>query len=470
MERAPMIRIQVPDEQNIDITEPVIKKAFDIWYSYQPRYRKLKDYYLGDQEIGMKKDGAKITTNMCRYTVDSIVGYMAGNPITYSYDEGGEGSSDAEQVIDLLKKQNSPQMDKEVLTYMSIYGRALRLVYHDDDAALTPKSTVLSPLQAFVVYTGTVEPESIFGATVYGQLNAEGKEEFYLTVYTKYEVQYWYGKGKEGPWSTYKEPQPHKFGRVPLVEYKNSMEYMGDFEQIISLQDAYNALMSDRQDDKDSFANAMLMLQGVVLGTDPDEIKKGKKFLKENQILQLDEDAHAEYLTKTMNEGDVQTYANALMNDMHKIAKVPNMADENFANNASGVAMLYKLYGTEMLAGDKAVNFAKGETYLFKCYDAGLHNGLGSVDYQSRIDYSVMKPVFRYNVPTDISYEAQSLATYAGTGIVSKRTLMEVASIVQDPDLEEQRLAEEYDQSLQREKTMYRDEFAPENEDEEEEE
>lgn len=455
-----MIRIQVPDADTIDITDTVVKKAFAIWYSYQPRYRRLHDYYLGNQAINQKDDGSKIVTNMCKYTVDSIVGYMAGNPITYTYDEDGEGAEDARQVIDLLKKQSSPQMDKEVLTFMSIYGRAFRLVYHADDAQLTPKSTVLDPMQAFVAYTGTVEPESLFGATVYGQLNEEGKEEFYLTVYTRNEVQYWYGKGKDGPWSTYQESRPHKFGRVPLVEYKNSMEYVGDFEGIMSLQDAYNSLMSDRQDDKDAFANAMLAIQGAIIGSTPDEIEDGKDFLKKHRILQLDDDAKAEFLTKTMNEADVQTYANALMNDIHKIAKVPNLSDENFANNASGVAMLYKLYGTEMLAGDKQVNFDKGELYLFKCYDAGLHNSLGSPEYQSRIDFSTMHPVLRYNVPTDISYEAQSLATYAGTGIVSRRTLMEAASIVQDPELEEQRLAEEYETALQREKTMYSDEFA----------
>ena len=40
--------------------------------------------------------------------------------------------------------------------------------------------------------------------------------------------------------------EPHAFGKVPIIEYKNNPEFLGDFEPVISLIDAYNLLQSDR--------------------------------------------------------------------------------------------------------------------------------------------------------------------------------------------------------------------------------
>lgn len=47
---------------------------------------------------------------------------------------------------------------------------------------------------------------------------------------------------------------------MPIIEYKNNKEGFGDFEQQITLIDAYNTLMSDRVNDKDQFIDALLIL------------------------------------------------------------------------------------------------------------------------------------------------------------------------------------------------------------------
>ena len=52
--------------------------------------------------------------------------------------------------------------------------------------------------------------------------------------------------------------EPHNFGDVPMVEYWNNSEETGDFEQVISLIDAYDTLESDRINDKTQFTDALL--------------------------------------------------------------------------------------------------------------------------------------------------------------------------------------------------------------------
>lgn len=461
---APMIRVETDGEGNP--TPRGIKRAYDQWRSYQPRFQTLEDYYIGNQAINRKEEGARICGNMCKYIADTITGYMTGNPITYACDET---DGNANMIVDLLNRQDSSQVDAEVIKTMSIYGRAFRLVYHADDEDLTPKSTVFTPREAFVAYTGTTEPDSVFGAVVYHTTEDDGSETYMMDLYGRHDVQRWTSKNPDGGWQPIGEPRIHRFGRVPLIEYKNDVQYLSDIEGIISLQDAYNQIMSDRQDDKDAFADAMLLLSGFALGVDAEEINEGKEKLKKQRVLQMtDGNMTAQWLTKTLNEADVQVLADALVSDMHKFARVPNLSDEQFSQNASGVAMQFKLFGTDILAGNKARNFQKGQTRLFKLYDAALHNATASLDYTSSIDFTTMRCIFRFSIPTDMNYEAQSLATYKAAGIVSDETLMENCSLVENIQIEKERIAEQNKATLDHERALYADEFASMTKDEEE--
>lgn len=464
MMTAPMIRVETDEEGNP--TPRGIKRAYDQWRSYQPRFQTLEDYYIGNQAINTKAEGARICGNMCKYIADTITGYMTGNPITYACDET---DGNANMIVDLLNRQDSSQVDAEIIKTMSIYGRAFRLVYHADDEDLTPKSTVFTPREAFVAYTGTTEPDSVFGAVVYHTTEDDGSETYMMDLYGRHDVQRWTSKNPDGGWQPIGEPRIHRFGRVPLIEYKNDVQYLSDIEGIISLQDAYNQIMSDRQDDKDAFADAMLLLSGFALGVDAEEINEGKDKLKKQRVLQMtDGNMTAQWLTKTLNEADVQVLADALVSDMHKFARVPNLSDEQFSQNASGVAMQFKLFGTDILAGNKARNFQKGQTRLFKLYDAALHNATASLDYTSSIDFTTMRCIFRFSIPTDMNYEAQSLATYKAAGIVSDETLMENCSLVENIQIEKERIAEQNKATLDHERALYADEFASMTKDEEE--
>lgn len=55
--------------------------------------------------------------------------------------------------------------------------------------------------------------------------------------------------------------QQHYFGAVPVTEFWNNEEQQGDFEQQISLIDAYNVLMSDRVNDKEQLVDAILKIK-----------------------------------------------------------------------------------------------------------------------------------------------------------------------------------------------------------------
>jgi len=150
---------------------------------------------------------------------------------------------------------------------------------------------------------------------------------------------------------------PHYFKAVPVIEYRNNEERQGDFEQAISLIDAYNSLQSDRLNDKEAFVDAILFIRGFTL-KDGDGAR-----LASEKILQTDAtptEADASYLTKTMDESSVAILRDSFLEDIHKVTYVPNMNDKNFSGNVSGEAMKYKLFGLLQLMSVKERYMIKG--------------------------------------------------------------------------------------------------------------
>ncbi len=146
---------------------------------------------------------------------------------------------------------------------------------------------------------------------------------------------------------------------MPIIEYKNNDEGIGDFERVISEIDAYNRLMSDRLDDKDQFIDAILAIYGAQLGENGE---KGEQMaaLKEYKVLDnLPEGSRAEYLVKTFDETGIETLRTAIKQDISKFSMVPELTDESFAGVSSGVAMEYKTLGLKWLGNMKRRMFKK---------------------------------------------------------------------------------------------------------------
>lgn len=424
-----------------EVTPQTIDIAFEQWLNMRPRYETLRRYYYGAQDFNEDVHGGadqnRIVSNHCRYITDVLVGYQFGNEPRYNV---AEGDMAGQAIIDLFKKQDKWETEINIGEDMSIYGKAFELVFLPQDKD-EPASMELDPLHAFVAYAGDLERDSVFGAVVFHYTDDKRRLIFRLYVYDAMNVTVW-----EAPhmaprpriWKQIQAPKPHGFGRVPLIEYKNNRKALGDYEGVMELQDAYNATLSDRQDNQDSFAQAMLMLSGSIIGTTADEINEGKKKLKRMQVLQLDADTRAEYLVKQVDESGVQTALDAFSSDLHKLAMVPNLADEQFAGNASGIAMAYKLFGTDQLVSRKQSQMQMGFTRRCKLYDYMLNNPSMAPGYKPVADIEDMTITFNLNAPQDINYMATALSQLTASKIVSLQTARKVLSVIPDPEQEEE--------------------------------
>ncbi|NQO34922.1 phage portal protein, partial [Streptococcus suis] len=67
------------------------------------------------------------------------------------------------------------------------------------------------------------------------------------------------------------------------------------------------------------------------------EAKEAMEILREEGLLELPKDASAEFLKNVLDEATVEVLRKALKEDIYTFSHVPNLSDENFAGNTSGV-------------------------------------------------------------------------------------------------------------------------------------
>lgn len=414
------------DRADFEAQEPVslAQKYLSRHQEELTRLDRLDGYYRGRHPILERdKDGGlannRLVCNHARYITDMSVGYLVGNPVSYT----GDGM---DAIIDMLQAAEASTEDLDLAKDASIFGRAYELVYMSDSETAEPKLACLDPRTAFVVYDDTVERRPMMGVHYYPtfdeSLALTGYRLNVYTVDTAYAVQLDAGLGISGA----VEMQPHYFGVVPLYEISNNEEQMGDFEPVLSLIDAYNVLQSDRVNDKEQFADAIMVLTGAGLGDTEEESGEAQRQLKRKKLLELPSDGRAEYLTRQFDEASVEVLKTSLESDIHKFSMVPKLTDQDFAGQASGVAIKYKLLGFEQQALVKERYFREGLRYRLRLLAAvaRLRGGSGSPEEGCAI-------AFTRNLPANLLDLAQTIQALSGH--VSEETLLKLLPIVEDP-------------------------------------
>ena len=335
------------DELSIEDIQKFIKKH----KAESIRYIKLQKYYEGKHDIldHTSRDGQpnnKIVNPYPKYITDMLVGYFVGQPISYT-SKGEDGLlEDLQAIFDYSDEQEE---NLELAKICSIKGKAYELLYRDEDARI--RFNEFGPDQMFVIYDMTISPSIKFAIRYYDV--GEGNDKItYAEVFDK-EVCTLY-KGKDSDLSL-EQITPHTFKDVPVIEYVNNKEEQGDFEQVITLIDAYNKAQSNTLNDMDQFTDAYLILVNMA-GTDSGRIED----LKRDRVMLLDEDGDAKWLIKEINDAWVENYKDRVRRDIHKFSYTPDMQDESFGNNLSGVSIRYKILAMEQIRSNKERKFKKG--------------------------------------------------------------------------------------------------------------
>ena len=79
--------------------------------------------------------------------------------------------------------------------------------------------------------------------------------------------------------------EEHNLGQIPIIEYRNNHFAIGDYEQQISLIDAYNSLMGNRVNDKEQAVESILVLLRAQLADNLEDAREAMSILAEEGLL-----------------------------------------------------------------------------------------------------------------------------------------------------------------------------------------
>ena len=342
-----------------------------------------------------------ITINLEKYITDTIVYYTFGEPIQYS--------NVSEEFINNMTIIDEDSHNVEMAMDQSIFGRAYEYITINEDGEVDLIN--LSPLNTFVVYNNDIVPKPILGVYMMEEYDEEGCLEGYNVLCWSDAFAYKY-YGQDLDKLQLIEVAEHYFGEVPVLELKNNKEEKSDFADVIGLIKAYEQLQTDRIVDKNQFVNKLLVIINSSLGDTDEEFQESKKILKEGGILELsgsgENTPSAQFISQSLNEADVDVLKKSIENDIFKMAKIPNLADESFSNAQSGISLRYKLYGTEIIAQEKERNFKRMLRQrleminnIYNLKNVGME--LGDIDI-----------IFVRNIPTSAEERLQELRETEG--------------------------------------------------------
>jgi SPP1 family phage portal protein len=405
-------------DKDREVSKELIEEAIDYNEEEKERYDRLERYYKGEHDIlkRAKPRTAKnnrVVINHSKYITDINTGYLLGNPVDYKVAEG----FNIDRVLEEYNEQTIPDLDVEIAKDLSIFGKQYELVYTVENNV---RSTDIDVRNAICVYDDTVAHEKMFGI-IY-----EIKEQDVKTGEREYDRVTVYDSEKEydcvsGNKLVVGEGEAHTFGKVPLIEYRNNSEEMGDFEQVISLIDAYNILQSDRVNDKEQLVEAILVGYGFNM-----EDGQMDEVIANKTMFNIPLDGKVEYLVKNLDESQVDILRQNIENDIHKISQTPNMSDENFVGNSSGVAIRYKLLAFEQSVKHKERYFEKGLLERVELYN----NYLASINASKEIELYNISLVFKRNLPQNDLETSQMVNNLSH--LVDDETLVGQLSFVED--------------------------------------
>ena len=387
----------------------------------RPERQRLYDYYRGEQGVPKGETVRGRPNNLLRapfprYITEVHTGYFLGLPPTFAYAARTAG----ERFSTISRAWNLPHLLFDVGRDLSICGAGFLLVWAERSGL---RACRCDPCDCFAIRSGDAGAPLLAAVRLYAGTGSRTQGVLYTV--DRLMPFAWDGEGV-----TFGTPEENLLRRIPLLPFSNNCQGCGDFEMVTGLVDGYNLLLSGALDDMQSVANAFLALYGMQ-GTTQSDIEKANR----NRILALTEGGRAEFVVKNLNHEALGQLETNLRRSILQLSMTPDLCDENFAGNSSGVALQYKLWGIEQVRAAKERTFTDGLRALLAVMTAG-ERLLGS-----GVDLTDGEMTFYKNLPQDNATLAETLLSL--TPVLSRRTILENLPWVTDAQEELARKAAE---------------------------
>lgn len=401
--------------------------------SLAEEYKHNLEMYKGNHNILNKQPRQfgpdnKLVANLPHYIVDTYNGFFTGIPPKVTLDD-----KETNSLLQEWNDENSLQ-DKlsEISKQADIFGRSLAFVYQDEDSQT--RIAYSSPVNSFMVYDDTVSRQPL--AFVRYWKNTDGIQVG-MVYYSDKTISF------EG--SKFGDEMLNPYKMVPAVEFYGNEERQGVFDNVKTLIDELDRVLSQKANQVEYFDNAYLKILGVDLDQDGDG-KPDADLIGNQMIYSPDADATnatVDFISKPDGDNMQEHIIDRLVSMIYQISMVANLNDEAFAGNSSGVALQYKLLPMRNMAANKERKFRQA---LRRLYRIVFSVGTVLPEVHSE-DWRELVFTFKRNLPDDISNDADIAQRLQG--MVSQETLLSILPFVNDPQEEIKRINKEKQENMQ---------------------
>ena len=423
---------QVKLEDNERLTDQqILEYIEDFQQSDYEVIDNLENYYLGENTTIEKRTDSYVysdsgTPNNViavpygRKIVNTVLGY-AFKPGLITYNS--ENIKYIEKLQDVNYWNIEAVETSQIARDVSAYGVGYELHYIEDmGGRATPRFTRVSAKEIIPIWDYSIEPKLSCVIRFYSEVNNSDQTRQVIEVYYKDIIQTYITDFMDtvgissSNYSSMKLESEDKnmYNLIPFVVFRNNEEFIGDYEHILSLIDAYDNLTSDSMNEFERFASAYLRLVGSDIDKkDLDKVKAKRIFMN------LENKDAVTFLTKDINTEYITFMSDLIRMEIHKQSNIPDMSDEKFAGNSSGVAIRFKLSDFENLISQKEAYFKQG---LFKRYL--LVNSILGIRDNERRELRELEIKFQRNIPANL----QEIAEIAlkSKGILSDKTILKL--------------------------------------------
>lgn len=403
-------------------------------------YSKGKNFTIlsGRRRLEQEKSDYRVAHNWGGYISNYITGYLLSKPITIGTKQVDDDEAKTlETVNDINLANDINTLNFELGFDASRYGRAFELHYRGEDG----KDNVvqIDPKEIFVIRSSDVS-KKVIGAVHVPVYNGD----VHLTIYTDTHI-IKYPLFAEGGESTLTESgrKKHFYDDVPVVEWWNDRFRQGDFETVIGQIDAYDSAQSDTANYMSDLNDALLVINGDLnaagLGVeDATKMKQANMLLLESGVDHTGKQTSlsAEYIYKQYDVAGSEAYKTRLINDIYKLSHVPNLDDDNFNAQNSGIALQYKMIGLEQIRSIKQSFYTKALRRRYRLIE-GIHKELSA----ENVTADDLTFTFHENIPRDVWAEVERYVAVGGD--LSANSLMELASFIENPTDELEKILSE---------------------------
>lgn len=382
--------------------------------------------------------------------VNRRVGFMLSDPVKVEATFADDGSDKEKSLVDMIEKiQDDNKMDyknKELARRMMSEMECAEVWYFVETGEKKPKFTmkcnIWSPELGDTLYPLFDSTGDMIAFARGYKLKEDDKDINHFDVYTA-EFEYKYIQ-RDNTWQLDAEvvsktaeglkavnPIPNPVQKIMVIYHTQPEPEWADVQTMIDRQEE---IVSNHGDMNDYFGSPILAVSGEILGF----AQKGEQ----GKILQLANEAKANYLALASPPESIKMELENLEKFIYTMSQTPNISFDQMmkvGGQISGIALKLLFLDAHMAVKTKEEIFGIGLQRRLNLLKAAIGTVIDtSLSGEART--LQMKPVLTPYMPENVTEMIENLSVAKTGGIISTETAVEQNPLVEDKDVEMERL------------------------------